>query len=124
MFPRAFVLAALATIAVAVPASASSRYVGYVGGDGRAFHTLGQGGLHKLVFTDANYSSKRYRVCIRGGVGKINRCFRRRLRTGFSEVEVSLLVNDRGGPGRYRVRWYVSGRSVASWRFRLRPEGV
>lgn len=124
MVLRLSILAVLMSIAIAVPASASSRYVGYVGGDGRAFHMLGQGGLHKLVLTDAEFSNRRYRVCIRGGAGRINRCFRRRLRTGFSEVNVSLLVNDRGGPGRYLVRWYVSGRAVASWRFRLRPEGV
>ncbi len=94
------ILAVLTAITVPAPASASSRYVGYVGGDGRAFHALGQGGLVELVLTDARYSNKRYRVCIRGGAGKINRCLKRRLRTGFSEVPVSLLVNDQGGPGR------------------------
>ena len=124
MFARIVVVALLSLLAV--PSQAvGSRYVGYLGeGSGRAFTEAGQGALHVLVFTDSRFSSARYRVCIRGGAGNLSRCFRRRLRTGFGKVNVSLLVNDRGGPGSYRIRWYVGGRSVAAWRFRLRPEAV
>lgn len=122
---RILLAALLSLLVVTPPALAGSRYVGYLGnGEGRAFMEPGQGARHVLAFTDSRSSSVRYRVCIRGGAGRINRCFRRRLRDGFGEVDVSLLVNDRGGPGRYRARWHVAGKSVAVWPFRLRPEGA
>lgn len=122
---RILIVALLSLLALTPQALADSRYVGYLGnGQGGAFMEPGQGARHVLVFTDSRSSSVRYRVCVRGGAGKINRCFRRRLRDGLGQLDVSLLVNDRGGPGRYRVRWYVAGRSVAVWRFRLRPEGA
>jgi hypothetical protein len=41
---------------------------------------------------------------------------------GVSRVFVARFVNDRGGPGRWRARWIVDGETVASWRFRVRPE--
>lgn len=120
---RILLAAFVLLLAVTPQALAGPRYVGYLGdGEGRAFMEAGQGARHVLAFTDSRTSSARYRVCIRGGAGKLNRCFRRRRRDGFGEVDVSLLVNDRGGPGRYRARWYVAGKSVAVWRFRLRPE--
>lgn len=125
MIARVALVTVLALPLPAAPAAAAPRYVGYLGdGAGRAFHIAGQGGLHILSLTDSEFSGRRYRVCIRGGEGKLRRCFRRRLRSGYSGVNVSRIVNDRGGPGRYRARWYVGRRAVATWRFRLRPEGV
>ena len=113
-------------VSAALPAAAHAypRYVGYLGdGSGRAYHNAGQGGLHYLLLTDSNPASNgRYRVCLRGGAADLRRCFKRRLRFGFGKLNVSLLVNDQGGPGRYRATWYVDGRRVASWRFRLTPE--
>ncbi len=35
---------------------------------------------------------------------------------------MALYVNDVGGPGRWRARWFVRGRRVAQWRFRARSE--
>lgn len=125
MIARVALATVLLVLVTAAPASASSRYVGYLGdGAGRAFRIAGQGGLHILSLTDSEFANIRYRVCIRGGEGKLRRCFRRRLRSGYSGVNVSLIVNDRGGPGRYRARWFVAGRTVATWRFRLRSEGL
>jgi hypothetical protein len=119
-----FLLASALVLLAAVPATASAypRYVGYLGdGTGRAYHNAGQGGLHYLLLTDSTVGNGRYRVCIRGGAD-LRRCFRRRLRFGFGKVNVSRLINDQGGPGRYRANWYVSGKRVATWRFRLSPE--
>jgi len=118
-----FALSVLVLLMAAGPASAAKRYVGYMGdGSGRAYEVKGQGGLHQLLLTDAEFSNRAYRVCIRGGGGQIRRCFSRRLNLGFDKVNVSVLVNDKGGPGRYRVTWFVAGRTVAGWRFTLRPE--
>jgi hypothetical protein len=120
------VAALVLSIAAAAPAVAAPRFVGYVGdGSGRAYKVAGQGGLHQLVLTDSRGENVRYRVCIRGGAGRIHRCFKRRLRGfGHHALNVSRLVNDRGGPGAYRVRWLVEGRTVSRWRFVLEPEGV
>lgn len=119
-------LAGLLLMVAAMPATAHAypRYVGYLGdGSGRAYHNAGQGGRHLLILTDSNpASNRRYRVCLRGGDRQVRRCFERRLRFGLGKVGVSRLVNDRGGPGRYRAAWYVGGRRVAVWRFRLTPE--
>ena len=95
-------LIACAALPAAATAQTFPRYVGYLGdGSGRAYHNAGQGGLHYLVLTDSNPSSNgRYRVCLRGGAAGIRRCFNRRLRFGFGRVNVSLLINDQGGPGR------------------------
>ena len=68
--------------------------------------------------------SRRYRVCLRAGAGNLHQCRTRRLRYGYDEFDVSLLVKDRGGPGDYRAVWYVRGRRVASWRFHLESEGT
>jgi len=117
------VIALVLTMALPAAAGAYPRYVGYLGdGSGRAYHRAGQGGLHYLLLTDSTVANGRYRVCIRGGAGELRRCFKRRLRFGFGKVNVSLLVNDQGGPGRYRVNWHVRGKRVATWRFRLAPE--
>ena len=122
---RALLFTAL-LVSAALPAAASAypRYVGYLGdGAGRAYHNAGQGGLHYLLLTDSNPAShRRYRVCLRGGATDLRRCFTRRLRFGFSKLNVSRVVNDQGGPGSYRADWYVRGRRVATWRFRLTPE--
>jgi hypothetical protein len=114
----------LACAALPVTAHAYPRYVGYLGdGSGRAYHNAGQGGLHYLLLTDSNpASNRRYRVCLRGGAAQLQRCFKRRLRFGFSKVNVSRLINDQGGPGRYRADWFVGGDRVAIWRFKLTPE--
>jgi len=117
------VIALVLTMALPAAADAYPRYVGYLGdGSGRAYHRAGQGGLHYLLLTDSTVANGRYRVCIRGGTGGLRRCFKRRLRFGFGKVNVSLLVNDQGGPGRYRASWHVRGKRVATWRFRLAPE--
>jgi hypothetical protein len=119
-------LATLVLVCAALPAAAHAypRYVGYLGdGTGRAYHRAGQGGLHYLVLTDSDpASNRRYRVCLRGGAENFRGCFKRRLRFGFHKLNVSRLINDQGGPGRYRAQWYIGGRRVAIWRFRLTSE--
>lgn len=101
-------------------AHANERYVGYVGGGERAYHRASQGGLFHLVFTDADFSARRYRVCSEG-TNQPRRCVTRKLRLGFSKVNANStdLITF---AGRYVIRWYVDGRQVAAWRFRLLRE--
>jgi len=103
-------------------------YKGWVGGfpgQGDRRRRRVQGDFHMLNFRRTPGQSVRYRVCLRGGNVPTRRCFRRRLNSaGRSGINVSLWLNDRGGPGRWRAIWSVGGGRVATWRFRLPPEGV
>ncbi|MGH2944857.1 MAG: hypothetical protein ACRDPC_01050 [Solirubrobacteraceae bacterium] len=99
------------------------KYRGWVGGFGERRHRRVQGQYHALRFRVNPAGRLRYRVCLSGGAADVRRCFRRRTGPrGRSEINVSLFVNDRGGPGRWRAVWRVRGDRVASWRFRLVPE--
>lgn len=84
-----------------------------------------QGDAHVLRLVVSPGRRIAYRVCLRGGALREPRCFTRSTsQSGVSKLDVSLLVNDRGGPGSWRVVWRVGGRKVAASSFTLRPEGV
>jgi hypothetical protein len=103
--------------------SIQSRYSGWVGGFGERRHRREQGQFHALRFRVQPAGRLRYRVCLSGGAADVRRCFRRRTgEGGRSEINVSIFVNDRGGPGRWRAVWRVGGARVAAWRFRLVAE--
>ena len=113
------------TPAVQAQEDARPSYRGWVGGFDERNRVRGQGNYHSLEFRVSPGQAIRYRVCISGGAGDVRRCFSRRTRaSGRSSINVSLFVNDQGGPGRWQAVWHVRGRRVASWRFQLRPEGV
>jgi hypothetical protein len=108
-------------------ATAANPYRGWLGGfeGSERVHRAGQGGYHSLNFRATPARRVRYRVCLRGGVLDAKRCYRRRTNTrGRSSINVSIFVNDRGGPGRWRAVWRVRGDRVAVWRFYVSPEGV
>jgi hypothetical protein len=105
--------------------SSRPTYRGWVGGfeDDRRRNRV-QGNYHALNFMVSPGRRVHYRVCLSGGVGA-RRCFERTTSVaGRSSINVSIFVNDQGGPGDWTAVWTVRGRRVASWRFTLRPEGV
>jgi hypothetical protein len=84
-----------------------------------------QGDYHALELRVAPAARLRYRVCLIGGSLDRHRCFARSTGPrGRSSINVARLVNDRGGPGRWRAVWRVGGERVAAWSFRLVDEGV
>jgi hypothetical protein len=104
--------------------TAARDYRGYVDLlDGEPAREGSQGAGWRLIFEERVEGRVRYRVCVRHLRNGERRCWRRRSRgDGVSRVFAALLVNDVGGPGRWRARWTVAGRTVATWRFRVRPE--
>lgn len=107
---------------IASRADAETRYRGSVGGFGETRRDRAQGQYHGLRFRVTPPKRVTYRVCLSGPA---SRCWSRRTGgNGRSSVNASLFVNDQGGPGRWTATWYVKGRKVSSWRFRLRSEGV
>lgn len=109
--------------AAAEPALAATRsYTGTVGGFGETKRDRVQGMYHALRFRVRPARRLGYRVCL---YGPTQRCWTRRTSSrGHSSINVSLWLNDWGGPGRWVARWYVGGRKVAVRGFLLRSEGV
>jgi hypothetical protein len=101
-----------------------ARYRGFVDRfDGEPAREGSQGAGWRAIFEEKAAGRVRYRVCLRHLGNGERRCWDRRTnRRGVSRVFVALFVNDRGGPGRWRARWFVDGERVATWRFRVRPE--
>jgi micrococcal nuclease len=106
--------------------TAARRYRGYVDlFDGEPAHAGYQGNGWRAVFKETVRGRVRYRVCLRHLGNGERRCWNRRTgRRGVSRVFAALFVNDQGGPGKWRARWFVGGQRVASWRFTVRPESV
>lgn len=108
--------------------TARVQYEGWVGGfpgQGDRRRRRVQGDFHALNFERRPGRAVRYRVCLRGGNLAVRSCFRRRSGSGGrSSVNVSLWLNDRGGPGNWKATWFVRHKAVASWRFTLVPESV
>jgi hypothetical protein len=116
----------LALAVLATTAQAGSTYDGWVGRLGSGPTREGsQGAGWEAVFREHRLGRVRYRVCLRHLDVPVRRCYGRRTpQSGISRVFVALFVNDEGGPGRWRATWSVNDRIVATWRFRVRPEGV
>jgi hypothetical protein len=104
--------------------TAARDYRGYVDLlDGEPAREGSQGAGWRLVFKERVDGRVRYRVCLRHLRNGEGRCWQRQTRgDGFSRIFAALFVNDVGGPGRWRARWTVDGRTVATWHFRVRPE--
>ncbi len=118
-------LLATAAILAALPAPAQAAdYRGYVSIGRGPTHVGVQGNAWTLVFRESVAGRVPYRVCV-GHLEppRVRRCYERRSSSrGRSSVFVALFVNDAGGTGRWRARWYVRGKSVDTWSFRVRPE--
>jgi hypothetical protein len=104
--------------------AAARRYRGFVDRfDDRPTHEGSQGAGWRAVDKETVSGRVRYRVCLRHLGNGEQRCWNRRTgRRGVSRVFAALFVNDEGGPGKWRARWFVDGEQVASWRFTVRPE--
>lgn len=105
-------------------AQARPLYDGYVRliGNGKV-HKSFQGSGWQTVFKERAASRVRYRVCLTHRPTKVRRCWTRTTGAdGTSTVNVSLFVNDVGGPGSWRATFLVGKRRVASWDFTVLPE--
>jgi len=99
------------------------RFVGYrEGPDGKPDRVAVQGDLHRFAFVDRRRRRTAYTLVLDGPGDAIKRYRGRANRRGRDAIEASRYVNDMGGPGRWRAVWRVGKRSVASFRFRVRPE--
>jgi hypothetical protein len=121
LLPLLLIAAALG--AASGPAQAAD-YRGYVSVGRGPTHVGVQGNAWTLVLRESKPGRLSYRVCLGHlEAPRVRRCYNRRTSSrGRSSVVVALFVNDRGGTGRWRARWYVGGRSVDTWSFRVRPE--
>lgn len=91
--------------------------------NGQPTREASQGAGWRAVFRERVSGRVRYTVCLRNLDNDVGNCWRSRTGArGRSRIFVALFVNDQGGTGRWRARWKVAGRVVASWRFRVRPE--
>jgi hypothetical protein len=111
-------LAALAL--VCVPASAGARayraFVGCAGGLPEPDHSCSIGDAPAAYFKSLR-RGVRYKACIRNPAGR-SRCRSARVaRRTYGWLYVA-----RGSVGRYRVTWFVDGRRVARWHYRMQPE--
>jgi len=59
----------------------------------------------------------RYKACIRNPAGRV-RCRSARV----AQRSYGWLYVARGSVGRYRVTWFVGGKRVARWYYRMHPE--
>ena len=123
--------AALATAAVALPAQGAAApadvsaktYRGFVSLSGTPERDASQGAAWTLSFRERARGRVRYKTCLKHLGNGTTRCYRRRTpASGRQDLFVARFVNDVGGPGRWRARWFVRGRRVAEWKFRVRPE--
>jgi len=118
-------LAATAALLVtAAPAQpAAKKYRGFVSVSGKAERDASQGAGWTLSFRERATGRVRYKACLKNLSNGAVRCYRRRTpASGRQDVFVAIYVNDVGGPGRWRARWFVRGVRVAEWRFQVRPE--
>lgn len=119
-------LAAAATAALAMPATAqAARFSGYVacGIDDGTYsppgrHVCSGGDQPYAVFRDRRRSGTRYRKCVTVPSGRTY-CATHRTGPAGSPSQRPLRV-DALGP--YHVKWYVGGRLVRTWGFQMQPE--
>lgn len=125
------VAAAAVVLALALPAlggaapaePAAKKYRGFVSLSGQPRHSGSQGAGWTLSFRERARGRVRYKTCLRHLGNGSTRCYKRRApASGRQDLFVARYVNDIGGPGRWRARWFVRGDRVGEWRFTVRPE--
>ena len=125
-------VATLAAVALALPAqgaaapaeTSAKTYRGFVSLLGTPERDASQGAAWTLSFRERARGRVRYKTCLKHLGNGTTRCYRRRTpASGRQDVFVARFVNDVGGPGRWRARWFVRGVRVAEWKFTVRPEG-
>ena len=113
-------LAALAGLLLAVPttASASKRFRGCVAESSGCHHRFYGGDLPVIMFKDLKQATTAYKVCIRDPVHRV--CTNRA--TGKKGRWHQCCTWQNYVTGKHIVRWYVKGRQVARWKFRILSE--
>lgn len=118
----ALCVAAAGAATFAVPATAqAARFSGYVAcgiDDGTYRHVCSGGDQPYAVFRDRRRSGTRYRKCLTVPSGRTY-CATHRTGPVGSPSQRPLRVEALGS---YDVRWYVGGRLVRTWGFRMQPE--
>ena len=105
--------------------TSAKKYRGFVSLLGTPERDASQGAGWTLSFRERAEGRVRYKACLKHLGNGTTRCYRRRTpASGRQDIFVALFVNDVGGPGRWRARWFVRGRRVAAWRFTVRPEST
>lgn len=126
MIAVAVAMLSLAGLAVggAAPAEPAARkYRGFVSLFGEPVRNASQGAGWTLSFRERARGRVRYKTCLRHLGNGSTRCYKRRTpSSGRQDLFVARYVNDVGGPGSWRARWFVRGRRVGEWRFTVRPE--
>jgi len=104
--------------------ASAPKYRGFVTVGRGPTHVGAQGNAWTLVFRERAAGSVPFKACVKHlDRPRVSRCWRGRTgASGSSRQFVALYVNDTGGVGRWRARWFVRGRRVAGWRFVVRPE--
>jgi hypothetical protein len=124
------VVATVAALSLALAANAAAAdrdgYRGYVGLFGEPTHEASQGAGWTANFNESRPGSIDYKVCLKHRDDpEVKRCWRKSTgANGRSEIFVALYVNDVGGAGSWRAKWFVGGKKVEAWSFRVRSEGV
>jgi len=113
-------LALAALTLLCAPASAEARayraFVGCGAGLPEPDHSCSIGDAPAAYFKSLR-RGVRYKACIRNPAGRV-RCRRARVtRRKYGSLYVA-----RDSVGRYRVTWFVNGRRVARWHYRMHPE--
>lgn len=85
-------------------------------------HRAVQGEFHGFTFRDRLGSRTRYKLVLRGPRGSKESERGRTNCRGKDTKNLSLYVNDVGGPGKWVAKWKVGGRNVARYQFKLKPE--
>jgi hypothetical protein len=119
---RRLIAIAAAGLLLGLPASAgaSKRYSGCVAEGHGCSHRFVGGDLPVLRFVDRRHSHTHYRVCVHDP--RQRQCFSRT--TGTAGEWHDGPTWNIGAAGKSVVRWYVNGKRVARWKFRVLPEGV
>ena len=100
-------------------ASASKGYAGCVAESRGCQHRFVGGDLPVLKFMDRRHDGTAYRICVRDPVHRV--CARRT--TGKAGKWHAGGTWNIGAVGNHIARWYVNGKQVARWKFRVVPEG-
>jgi hypothetical protein len=104
--------------AVPTTASAAKRFAGCVAESRGCTHQFSGGSLPVIQFKDRRRDSTPYRLCVRDPVHRV--CARRT--TGRAGKWHRGATWNIGAVGKHVATWFVGGKRVARWRFRVGPE--
>ena len=109
-------------LAVGAPAASARVYRGVMTNGGGAVHSGEQGALWRARFEEHRRGRVAYSACvIFRDEHAVSQCKPGRTSAhGVDRIDFSEFVNQH--PGRWVVRFFELGRTLAAWRFTVRPE--